>query len=124
MGHNAEPLKRLQILCGPEAVQKIKDTSAAVIGLGVVGSHIVEALATCGFTHITNVDPYRVEKSNMNRQLPALTSTINRFKTDVIAERLKDINPYIYIKSFPCTYEPLSSKQILDSKIDYVVGCY
>ncbi|NLB51672.1 MAG: tRNA threonylcarbamoyladenosine dehydratase [Syntrophomonadaceae bacterium] len=121
MGYDAEPLQRLQLLLGSEAVNKIKNSSVAVIGLGGVGSHAVEALARSGIHHITIVDPDRVEMSNMNRQLPALTSTINRFKTDVIAGRLLDINPGINIKAFTCSYEPLTSEQILDLKTDYVV---
>lgn len=121
MAYDADSLQRLQLLLGPEAVNKIENSSVAVIGLGGVGSHAVEALARCGINNITIVDPDRVEKSNLNRQLPALNSTINMFKTDVIAERLKDINPYMNIRSFTCSYEPLTSEKILGGKLDYVV---
>lgn len=121
MGYDDQYLQRLQLLTGNIAINKLKDASVAVIGLGGVGSHAVEALIRSGIGNITLVDPDCIEKSNLNRQLPALTSTIGRYKTDIIASRMQDISPDIHIRKFTCRYEPLTSDQILDKELDYVV---
>jgi len=78
--------QRVSILLGSDNLDKLKHTSIAVIGLGGVGSHALEAIARCGVGEITLVDPDRVEESNMNRQLPALNSTIGEYKTDVMVK--------------------------------------
>ncbi|HNX28449.1 MAG TPA: tRNA threonylcarbamoyladenosine dehydratase [Syntrophomonadaceae bacterium] len=121
MDYSTQYLQRLQLLTGIEGIKKLKAASVAVIGLGGVGSHAAEALARCGIGNMTLVDMDRIEESNLNRQLPALTSTIGRYKTDIAAERIKDINPQINICKFTCRYEPVTSEKILTADLDYVI---
>ena len=117
---NAQYLQRLELLTGIEGINKLKASSVAVIGIGGVGSHAAEALARSGIGSITLVDADCIEKTNLNRQLPALTSTIGRHKTEVMAERIQDINPQTDIKIFTCRYDPSTSQEILSGELDYV----
>lgn len=114
-------LQRLQLLTGIEGIKKLQEASVAVIGLGGVGSHAAEALARSGVGTMTLVDMDRIQKSNLNRQLPALVSTIGRYKTEITAERIQDINPSIKINKFTCRYEPANSEKILSASPDYVI---
>jgi len=84
---------RLEILIGEKGISKLENSKALIMGVGGVGSICAEALARSGVGSITLVDGDVVEVSNINRQLPALTSTIGMCKAEAMAERLKDINP-------------------------------
>ena len=86
-------LSRVEMVIGPKAVEKLNAARVAVIGLGGVGSYVAEALCRTGVGSFVIMDNDTVEASNINRQLPALTSTIGKFKADVMAARLRDINP-------------------------------
>lgn len=87
------PQTRLEILIGNEAINRMKNASVAIFGVGGVGSICAEALARSGVGNITIIDGDIVDITNINRQLPALHSTIGKDKATVMAERLKDINP-------------------------------
>lgn len=87
------PLERLEILLGKKAIDILKDSKVLIIGIGGVGGICVEALVRSGIGSITIVDGDKVEVSNINRQLPALISTIGKYKAEVMNIRLKDINP-------------------------------
>ncbi len=84
---------RVERLVGPEGIDKFADASVIVFGLGGVGSWTAEALARSGVGHLTLVDADCVAASNINRQLPALTSTVGIPKVEVMAERICQINP-------------------------------
>ncbi len=84
---------RTQMLIGSDAMEKLKNARVAIFGLGGVGSWAVEALARAGVGYLTLVDNDDVSLTNINRQLPALHSTIGRQKTEVLKERVLDINP-------------------------------
>ncbi len=86
-------LERTHILVGDEGLQKLNNANVLVAGLGGVGSYVVEALARAGIGSLTIIDNDTVNLSNINRQLPALNSTIGKLKTVVIENRIKDINP-------------------------------
>lgn len=88
-----EEFNRTAMLIGEDNVEKLSHASVALFGLGGVGSYCAEALARCGIGKIMIVDCDIVSKSNINRQLCALQSTVGRYKTEVVAERLLDINP-------------------------------
>lgn len=83
----------IQRVYGATAAQSFQSQHVAVIGLGGVGSWAVEALARSGVAGLTLIDLDDVCVTNMNRQLPALTSTVGQLKTEVLAARVKDINP-------------------------------
>ena len=87
--------QRQELLLGREAQEKLAASHVAVCGLGGVGSYLCEALARSGVGELTLIDSDTVAESNLNRQLYALRSTIGRFKTQVAAERIADINPDI-----------------------------
>lgn len=85
--------QRTALLLGKEKVSKLHDTHVLVVGLGGVGAYAVEMLCRAGVGRMTIADGDTIEATNRNRQLPALLSSEGRFKGDVIAERLYDINP-------------------------------
>jgi tRNA A37 threonylcarbamoyladenosine dehydratase len=89
-----DPLyQRTHILVGDEGLARLRAAHVLVAGLGGVGSYTTEALARAGIGRLTLVDLDVVAASNLNRQLPALHSTIGRRKVDVVTERVLDINP-------------------------------
>lgn len=113
--------QRTEKLIGKENIHILKNSTVAVIGLGGVGSYAVEALARAGVGHLIIVDPDLVEATNINRQLPALTSTIGEYKAEVIEKRLFDINPNIKITPYSISLNESNQSKILRGKIDYVV---
>ena len=91
-------------LIGESAMERIRNTSILIVGIGGVGSYAAEALARAGIGHITLMDGDSVAESNLNRQLVALCSTIGRNKAEVMAERIKDINPGADVAVIPEFY--------------------
>lgn len=91
-------------LIGHESFTKIKNTKILIVGVGGVGSYAAEAVARMGFGEITLMDGDDVNKSNINRQIVALHSTMGRNKAEVMCERIKDINPDIKVKALPFYY--------------------
>lgn len=92
-----EWLSRTLLLLGQEKLEKLQNSHILVAGLGGVGAFASEMLARAGVGKMTLVDGDRVNPSNRNRQLPALQSTENFFKTEVMAARIRDINPEIQL---------------------------
>ena len=93
MNNIKEEFEREALVIGDDAVRKLNNSAVMLFGVGGVGSYAAEALARAGVGRITLVDFDTVSRSNINRQLCALQSTLGRYKVDVIAERIKDINP-------------------------------
>lgn len=85
--------ERTELLLGPEGLLKLAASRVLVVGVGGVGACAAEMLVRAGVGHLILVDSDKVSESNINRQLPALHSTVGRPKTAVLSERLKDINP-------------------------------
>ena len=92
-----EEFTREAMLIGDDAVKKLNNSSVALFGLGGVGSYVAEALARSGVGKIMIVDNDTVSVTNINRQLCALQSTVGQYKTDVVKERMLDINPDLEI---------------------------
>ncbi len=92
--------ERTELLLGPEKMDALHKKTILVFGLGGVGSHCTEALARCGVGRLILVDHDKVELSNLNRQSIAYHSTIGRYKTDVMAERIADICPDIEVQTY------------------------
>ncbi|MBR2155980.1 MAG: ThiF family adenylyltransferase, partial [Clostridia bacterium] len=84
---------RTELVLGHEAMERLKNASVAVFGIGGVGSYAAEALARSGVGRLMLVDDDTVAESNINRQLIALTSTVGRQKAIVMRDRALDINP-------------------------------
>lgn len=85
--------QRTVLLLGEEAMETLSHSHVAVVGAGGVGSYAIEMLARCGVGRLTIIDADIVAESNINRQLPALISTIGRPKAEVMKERIREINP-------------------------------
>jgi tRNA A37 threonylcarbamoyladenosine dehydratase len=110
---------RTRWILGSDAVEKLRTSHAAVFGLGGVGSAAAEALARSGVGQLTLVDYDVISVTNLNRQIHALTSTIGKYKTDVMRERLLDINPdaIIHARTLRFTRE----YDIDDWPFDYII---
>ena len=101
-----ERLKRMALLMDDSQMEKLKNAHVMLLGLGGVGSYAAEALARGGVGKMTIVDNDDVAVSNLNRQLPALASTIGRMKADVVAERLRDLAPDMELHAINAFYLP------------------
>ena len=112
---------RTAILIGEEGLEKLKNARVAVFGVGGVGGYVVEALARSGIGALDLIDRDTVSESNINRQIIALHSTVGRLKTEVAAERAKDINPNICVRTHNVFYLPETAAQFDFSAYDYVV---
>ena len=95
---------RTERLLGQPALQKLHGSRVAVFGVGGVGSFTAEALARTGIGHLTLIDADKVCDTNINRQLVALHSTLGRLKVEVMAERIRDINPTAEVSAHPIFY--------------------
>ena len=111
---------RTYMMLGEEAAKRLKNSHIVLFGLGGVGSYTAEALARAGVGELTLIDGDTVAESNINRQLVALHSTVGRYKTDVIAERIADIDPDIVVHSFPIFYSAENCEEIDFSGVTYV----
>jgi tRNA A37 threonylcarbamoyladenosine dehydratase len=116
-----EWLSRTEILLGEEKLSTLKSSNVLVVGLGGVGSWAAEMLCRSGIGAMTIVDVDTVNASNRNRQLQALTSTEGKYKADVLAARLLDINPDLKLTVVKEFLRDERTVEILDYGFDYVV---
>ena len=112
---------RTRMLLGKENISKLQHCHVAVFGVGGVGGYVVEALARSGVGHLSIIDHDDVALTNINRQVIALNSTIDKKKVDVFKERLLDINPNIIVDTYPLFYLPETKDQIPLKEFDYIV---
>lgn len=113
--------ERSHILIGDEGIKRLQDSHVFLAGMGGVGSFTAEALARMGVGELTLIDHDVVSGSNMNRQLVALQSTIELSKADVMAERIKDINPDCKINILKEFLTPESIPELLKQDFDVIV---
>lgn len=106
--------ERTALLFGEEGLSRLQASHVLVVGVGGVGGAAAEMLARSAVGHITLVDADTVEASNINRQLPALHSTLGRGKCEVVAERIRDINPGAAVD--------IISEYICEDNIDALLG--
>jgi tRNA A37 threonylcarbamoyladenosine dehydratase len=114
-------LERTELLLGKAAVERLKNKHVLVVGLGGVGAYAAEMIARSGVGRMTIVDGDTVSISNINRQLPALHSLVGRSKAEVMAERLRDINPVIQLTVVNEFIKDERMVQLLENNYDYVV---
>ena len=115
---------RTQLLLDDEKVERLMSKNVLVVGLGGVGGICAEMIARAGIGKMTIVDADNVDLSNANRQIPALHSTAGKLKAEVMAERLKDINPALEIKVLTKYIQDELIDAILDEgNFDYAVDC-
>jgi tRNA threonylcarbamoyladenosine dehydratase len=115
--------ERAEILIGDAGIEKLAGRHVFVAGLGGVGSWCAEALARAGIGRLTLADMDTVAVSNINRQLPALLSTVGRPKAEVMAERIRDINPACQLGVITDFLTPANIPALLPADADYVVDC-
>ena len=96
---------RTKKLIGEEGLERLRSSSVLIVGVGGVGSYAAEAIARAGVGRITIMDGDSVQPSNLNRQLVALTSTLGRNKAEVMAERIRDIDPETEVTALARFYE-------------------
>ena len=107
---------RTELLLGPDQVGRLKKASVLVIGLGGVGAVAAEMICRAGVGSMTIADGDRIEPTNLNRQLPALVSTLDRYKTEVMAERLKAVDPDLDLEFRTEFLEGEAIPALLDSR--------
>lgn len=115
-------LERTELLLGTEKVERLRGAHVLVVGLGGVGAYAAEMIARAGVGRMTIADADAVAPSNINRQLVALHSTVGRQKAEVLAERLRDINPDIELTVVNRYIRDEETYTLLDAApYDYVV---
>lgn len=112
---------RTSLVTGDEMIDRLAHTKVIIFGVGGVGSWCAEALARTAVGHITIVDSDTVAMSNINRQLMALSSTVGRPKVEVLAERMRDINPQIDVRPVRAVYDRENSASFDLASYDYVI---
>lgn len=115
-----EQFSRTVRLIGEEKFLKLNSSKVAVFGIGGVGGYIAESLARAGVGEITLVDKDSVSESNINRQIIALHSTVDRPKVEAMRERLLDINPKIKINTYEEFYLPDNADLFVLKEYDYI----
>lgn len=115
-------LERTELLLGEEKLNILKNANVLVVGVGGVGAYAAEMIVRAGVSRMTIADADKVSETNINRQLVALHSTIGREKCDILADRLKDINPELQLTVVNRFIKDDETDALLDSdRFDYVV---
>ena len=112
---------RTELLIGEAGLQKLRQSTVMVLGVGGVGSHCIEALARSGVGTLILVDNDTVSLTNINRQSIAYHSTVGQFKTKVMKERILDINPEAEVITHELFVLPENMNEIFDRKVDYII---
>ena len=114
--------QRTRLLLGEEKMERLQQAHVLVVGLGGVGAYAAEMICRAGVGRMTIVDADTVQPTNINRQLPALHSTMGREKAEVLAARFKDINPDIQLTVLPVFLKDDNIPELLDAaRYDFIV---
>lgn len=112
---------RTELLIGTEGIKKLKRATVMVFGVGGVGSHCIEALARSGIGKLVLIDNDTVSLTNINRQSIAYHSTIGKYKTKVMMERIRDINPDIQVETYEMFVLPDNLERLFEEQPDYII---
>ena len=112
---------RTELLLGKDAMERLASSRVAVFGIGGVGGYVCEALVRSGVGAIDLVDDDRVCLTNLNRQLIATRKTVGRLKTEVMQERILEINPNVKVQLHTCFFLPENADSFSFADYDYVV---
>lgn len=112
---------RTEMLLGKEGMLCLRQASVAVFGVGGVGSHCIEALARSGVGRLLLIDNDTVSLTNINRQSIAYHSTVGRYKTEVMKERIRDIDPETQVETWETFVLPDNLEQFFAGPVDYIV---
>ncbi len=116
-------LQRTRLLVGDEPLQALHNKHVLVVGMGGVGSFAAEFIVRAGVGNITIVDGDVIDPTNRNRQLPALATNHGAYKTDIMSDRLRAINPELNLTAYCEFMSPTRMQELLEQPFDYVVDC-
>ncbi len=116
-------LERTELLVGAERIERLRNAHVLVAGLGGVGAYAAEMICRGGVGRMTIIDGDTIQASNRNRQLPALSSTDGQRKAEVMAARLRDINPQLELEVIDEYIRDERLEEIVARGYDYVVDC-
>ena len=112
---------RTELLIGEEGLQRLRHATVMILGVGGVGSHCIEALARSGVGKLILVDNDTVSLTNLHRQSIAYHSTVGRYKTRVMKERIADICPQTEVITYEMFVLPENMEQIFEQRPDYII---
>lgn len=121
MGIEKGIFQRTELLLGKSFIKKASEKRVIIFGIGGVGSWCAESLIRSGIRHLTIVDSDRVSASNINRQLLATTKTVGKIKTEVLKERLLEINPKADITALQKIYSPETHDSFNLDSYDFII---
>ena len=116
-----DQFSRTRLLLGNAAMEKLKNSRVAVFGIGGVGGYVCEALVRSGVGAFDPIDSDTVSLTNLNRQIIATHKSIGRYKTEVMKERMLDINPDVDVRIHNCFFLPENADSFPFTEYDYVV---
>lgn len=114
---------RLEALIGIDSVEKLKNSTVMIVGIGGVGGFVCEALSRSAIGTMILVDFDTVDITNLNRQIIATRKTIGRKKVDIMKERINDINPDCQVITYDLFLNDDNFQKIDISKIDFLIDC-
>ena len=120
-GFMLNQFSRTELLFGKAAMEKLENSRVAVFGIGGVGGYVCEALVRSGVGHFDLIDDDKVCLTNLNRQIIATRKTVGQYKTDVMKERMLDINPKVDVTVHKCFFLPENAEEFHFEQYDYVV---
>ena len=112
---------RTELLLGKEAMDKLANSRVAVFGIGGVGGYVCEALVRTGVGAFDLIDDDKVCLTNLNRQIIATRKTVGQYKTDVMKERMLEINPKVDVRVHKCFFLPENADEFPFKEYDYIV---
>ena len=112
---------RTELLLGKEAMDRLKNARVAVFGIGGVGGYVCEALVRTGVGYFDLIDDDKVCLTNLNRQIIATRKTVGKYKTEVMKERMLEINPDVKVEIHNCFFLPENAKDFPFEEYDYIV---
>jgi len=115
--------ERAELLFKEEGIEALRKANVLIVGLGGVGSFAAEFIVRAGVGNVTIVDGDVVDITNINRQLPALHSTVGQSKADIVGDRLMDINPELNLVRIKEFLSPERAYEIVTNDFDYVLDC-
>lgn len=118
-----EKFSRTEMLIGNEGMEKLNNAKVAIFGIGGVGSFVCEGLARSGVGNFILVDFDKIDESNINRQLIATVDTIGKYKVDLMAERILEINPDANVEIYKEFYMDDCEIDIITEDLSYAVDC-
>lgn len=119
--HMLTQFSRTELLLGKDSMEKLKNSRVAVFGIGGVGGYVCEALVRSGVGAFDLIDDDKVCLTNLNRQIIATRKTVGKYKTEVMRDRILEINPQADVRLHQCFFLPENSDEFPFEEYDYVV---